>query len=357
MKMQLQILHEAHNTPAEGHFGAAWTYLHMTDQYFRKTMGHDMEIHCACCHICDWTKHRSTKLMRLLPSVLIAKGPWRRNSINFTTDLPVLGNGHNWIVMFVNRMSKGALKQAWTKTMDAQTIVHILIYNIFHLLGVPREVVTDHTLCFTPDYKREVAGILLTKLGISKVFDPKTDCLAENLHILVVSYLCPSATDDWANWDVYLIFAHYGCNSSVHFSMKPTPIEPDLGYELPLLLDIIADPQWLLVDEYTTTLEGHEFVEQLLHLLQVPRDELPNTQDKQAPEADQSQRPIDPAITSCERCSRYIESASHIRQWQPYAMQTDASWHWRLAHRLTTQEHHLTRPPNQYDNPWYSYNL
>jgi hypothetical protein len=32
--MRRQILHEAHDTPAGGHFGAARTYLHMKHRYF-----------------------------------------------------------------------------------------------------------------------------------------------------------------------------------------------------------------------------------------------------------------------------------------------------------------------------------
>jgi len=69
------------------------------------------------------------------------------------------------------------------------------------------------------------------------------DGFSENSNKTVVRYLRGFATHDWANSDDYLPSADYAYNSSVHHSMKQTPVERDLGYELPLLPDLIAHLQ------------------------------------------------------------------------------------------------------------------
>jgi len=110
--------------------------------------------------------------------------------------------------------------------------------------------------------------------------------------------LCGFATHDQANWDDYLPFAEYANNSSVHRSTKRTPFELHLGYEPPLLVDLIADLQRPQANESAKTLQGCEFVERLQGILGVARDELRDAQDEQTAEANKSRRPIDPAITA-----------------------------------------------------------
>jgi len=57
--MQPRILHEAHGTPAGGHFGADRLYLHMKDWYTWKQMWCDTQRYVAGCDICHRTSHRS----------------------------------------------------------------------------------------------------------------------------------------------------------------------------------------------------------------------------------------------------------------------------------------------------------
>jgi len=103
--MQRQILHEAHDTPAGGHFGADRKYLHMKDRYSWKQMWRDTPRYVAGCDLCHRTNHRSGEPMGLLQPLPIAKGRWQRFGIDFITDLVISGNGHDCIVMFVDIMT------------------------------------------------------------------------------------------------------------------------------------------------------------------------------------------------------------------------------------------------------------
>jgi hypothetical protein len=70
--MRGQILHEAHDTPAGGHFGADRTYLRIKDRYFWKKMWPDTQRYVVGCDLCHRTNHRSGTHMGLLQRLPIA---------------------------------------------------------------------------------------------------------------------------------------------------------------------------------------------------------------------------------------------------------------------------------------------
>jgi len=201
--------------------------------------------------------------MCLLQPLPIAKGRCQRIGINFITNLPTSGNGHDGIVMFVDHMTKRAHWCSCKKTIDASAFARILIDNIVCLYGVPQEVALDCDVYFPADYWREVARILQMKLLMARGLHLETDGLTENLNKMVIHYLHAFTTHNQANWDDYLTFGQYTLNPSVYCLTKQTPFELDLGYEPPLPLDLIADLQRRQANESAKTLNGHEFVKRL----------------------------------------------------------------------------------------------
>jgi hypothetical protein len=87
--MQRRIIHDAYDTPVEGHFGVDHTSLHIKDRYFWKKMWHDTQQFIAGCEVCHRTNYQSGKPMGLLQPLPIAKARWQRISIDFKTDLPI----------------------------------------------------------------------------------------------------------------------------------------------------------------------------------------------------------------------------------------------------------------------------
>ena len=228
--MQCRLLHEAHDTPAGGYFGAHRTYIRMIDRYFWKQMWHDMQHYLVVCDFTPWTNHRSGTHIGLLLPLPTAKGRWQRIGIDLKTNLLVSGSGHDCVLMFVTHMTKGAQWRACRKTIDAPDFARIFINDIVRLHRVPQEVVPDCKVRFTADYWREVVRILQTKLFMSTMFHPETDGLSENSHKTVVCYLCGFATHNQTNWTDYLPLVEYVYNSSVHRSTKQMAFELDLAY-------------------------------------------------------------------------------------------------------------------------------
>jgi len=91
-----------------GHFSGDQTYLRLKDQYFSKQMWRDTQRYVAGCDLCHRTIHQSGNPMGLLHQLPIAKGHSQRMTIDFITDLPVSGIGHDCIVTFVDHMTKRA---------------------------------------------------------------------------------------------------------------------------------------------------------------------------------------------------------------------------------------------------------
>ena len=205
--------------------------------------------------------------MGLLQPLPIAKGRGQRIGIDFITYLPISGNGHNCIVMFVDHMTKRAHWRTCKTILDAPAFTRRFIDDIIHLHGVLGGVVSDRDVRFLADYWGEVGRILQATLVVSTAFHPETDGFSENSNKMVVRYLCGFATHDQANLDEYLLLGEYANNPSVYHSTKQTPFELDLGYEPPLPLDIIADLQRPQANKTAKTLQGHEFVERLQRIL------------------------------------------------------------------------------------------
>jgi len=240
--MQQRILHEAPDSSAGGYFGPEQTYLRMNDRYFWRKMWRDTQRYVSSCDLCNRTSHQSGKPIGLLQPVPIGKGRWQRIGIDIITNLPMSGNGHDCIAMFVEHMTKRAHWRACKKTIEALAFAHIFFDNIVLLHGVPQEVESDPDVCFTAVYWREVGRILQTKLLMSTAFHPETDGLSSHSNKMAVWYLCGFAPHHQAIGDDFLPLAEYAYNSLVHRSTKQTLFELNLGYEPLLPLDSNCRP-------------------------------------------------------------------------------------------------------------------
>jgi len=190
--MQQPVLHEAHDAPAGGHFGADWRYLHMKDLYFQKNLQRNTQQYIADYNLCHQTNNRSGNPMGLLQTFPVAKCHWQRIGIDFITDLAIPETEHDCLILFVDHMATGAYWPACSKTIDTLTFALIFIDDIVRRYGVPQKAVLNHCVHFTADYWREVVRILQTKLLMSTAFNPETNGLSERL----IGMVTQSVSDD-----------------------------------------------------------------------------------------------------------------------------------------------------------------
>jgi len=139
--MQQPVLHEAHDAPAGGHFGADWRYLHMKDLYFQKNLQRNTQQYIADYNLCHQTNNRSGNPMGLLQTFPVAKCHWQRIGIDFITDLAIPETEHDCLILFVDHMATGAYWPACSKTIDTLTFALIFIDDIVRRYGVPQKAV------------------------------------------------------------------------------------------------------------------------------------------------------------------------------------------------------------------------
>jgi len=215
----------------------------MKDRYCWKRKWSDTQRYVPGWDLCHRTNHQSGKPMGLLHPLPIARGHRRGMVINFITDFPVTGSGHDCIVMFVDDMTNRAHWRACRNRIDAPACGPIFIDDIVRQNRVPQEVSSDRTVRFRADCWREVGSSLRTKLIMPTAVLPDTEGLSENSKKTSVHYLGGFASHKQAYWDDYVPLAENAYNFSVHRSTKQTPLQLNLGYEPPLPLDLIADIQ------------------------------------------------------------------------------------------------------------------
>jgi len=114
---------------------------------------------------------------------------------------------------------------------------------------------------------------------MSVAFQPATDCLSEKLNTTPLPLFGDFAAHHQANSENNLPLPETRYNSSVHHSTKVTPSELDIGYELPLPQDMIADAERPQSMEPVITFQNPKFIERLQRNLAVARDERHNAQD------------------------------------------------------------------------------
>jgi hypothetical protein len=211
---------------------------------------------------------------------------------NFITDLPESSSGNDYIVTFINHLTKRAHWRACKKTLDAAGFAQLFVDEVVRLHGMPSQIVSDRDVRFQ-DYWMEVTRRLGSRLLKSTSFHLQTDGQAENANKTVERYLRAFSTHQIDDWDQLLPLAEFAYNLSIHRSTKMTPFEADLGYTPDLPLDSIA---MATQKQSKSSLRGGEFVDHLERILRVAQDRLIHAQDTQAAEANRHRQPVDPRM-------------------------------------------------------------
>jgi transposase InsO family protein len=84
--------------------------------------------------------------------------------MDFITDLP-LANGKDSIFVVVDRLTKMAHFIPCTKTID----------NIYHIHGLPNDIILDRRTQFTSNFWKGIFQLLGMKINLSTVYHPQTD--------------------------------------------------------------------------------------------------------------------------------------------------------------------------------------
>jgi Chromo (CHRromatin Organisation MOdifier) domain len=149
--------------------------------------------------------------------------------MDFIVQLPLTRQGHDAIVVFVDRLSKRAHFQPMHTSDSAPEVARIFFTTIFQHHGLPRAIISDRDSRFTSHFWQAVFQHLGTKTAMSTAFHPQTDGQTERMNRTLEEMLRAYATYQQDQWDEYLPAAEFAYNNSKQASTGFTPFELDCG--------------------------------------------------------------------------------------------------------------------------------
>ena len=104
--VKVALLKEAHNSSAAGHSGPKRTMDLMSEYFWWKGMSDYVFAYVTSCQSCQQMKNANTAPGGKLVPLAIPTSPWESVSMDFITCLPVTANGHDMLIVWVDRLTK-----------------------------------------------------------------------------------------------------------------------------------------------------------------------------------------------------------------------------------------------------------
>jgi transposase InsO family protein len=245
------LLHEYHNSPTAGHRGISRTSEAISRHYYWPRMDAEVRRHVQKCPSCQRNKPSNTKPAGAAQSLPIPRTCWESVSIDLITQLPKTPNGHDAILVIVDRLSKMTHFAPTTSDVNALQLARMLKEHVIRLHGTPQDLVSDRGTQFTSQFWSEVWKGLGTKLKMSTAYHPQTDGQTERMNRVLEEtlrhYISPTQDD----WEECLPMAEFAINSSRSDSTKHTPFYLCYGRHPSAPADVVLPrPQTPAAEEF-----------------------------------------------------------------------------------------------------------
>lgn len=220
----------AHDSPTSGHFAVSKTLQRLSNLFWKKKTK-DMHKYVRGCLACQQAKIFNQK-PTTAPMVL--EPPSRRYgsiSMDFVLSLPVLKNGNDTILTFVDRFSKRPHFIPCKSNITAVDVARLFDDHVFRLHGLPDSIVSDRDPLFTSKFWKELLKILKVQLKMGTANHPQTDGQSEVMNRIVEDYLRIYCNYRQNDWDQHLLAAEFAYSSSQFDATGLSPFEMDLGWK------------------------------------------------------------------------------------------------------------------------------
>jgi hypothetical protein len=227
--LKAELLRLCHDSPVSGHPGRSKTYEILTRDYYWPGMYRYVDRWTRNCHTCRrMTPSREARqgVLRPLP---VPQRAWQDISMDFITHLE-LSQGHDAILVVVDRLTKMKHFIACHGTCDAEEVARLYTRHIWKIHGLPRTVVSDRGPQFVSAFWKHLNRRLRIQSLLSTAFHPETDGQTERANAVLEQYLRAYVSylqDDWAEW---LPLAEFACNSVRSETTLMTPFHANYGF-------------------------------------------------------------------------------------------------------------------------------
>lgn len=219
-----QCIRVHHDPPMCGHGGAKKTLEAVLSHFWWPRMRAVVDEHGHTCDCCPRVKASTSKPAGLLQPLQMSEETWSSVSMDLSTQLPLTKNGHDSIIVFVDRMSKMVHFAATTNEVSAEGIASLL-----RLHGLPQELVTDHDPRFCAKFMKELCKTLQVGQSMSTAFHPESDGQTERMNLVLEDMLRQYVSPAQDDWDEHLDMAEFAVNNSYQSSIRTMPFEMVYG--------------------------------------------------------------------------------------------------------------------------------
>jgi hypothetical protein len=221
-RLRTRLLELAHD--AAGHFGRSRTMERLGRQCVWTGMTKEVEDYCRSCAVCSASKTSNELPAGTLRPLPIPAGVWDSIGIDFVGPLPKSKEGHDCILVVIDRFSKMAMLRACSLRINAVQTGKLVLEMLLGVGKLPSSIVSDRDVRFTGAVWGQLWAGLHTQLKMSTAYHPQTDGQTERMNRTMQTMLRAYAErrEDWAEWLAFVAAAY---NSSPQESTKRTPFE------------------------------------------------------------------------------------------------------------------------------------
>jgi hypothetical protein len=202
--------------------------------------------------------------------------------MDLITDLPETPDGHDSVVVIVDRLSKMTHMAPCTKTISSTKLAALFAREVTRLHGFQKSIVMDRDPRFTGQFWQDVCKLFGTRVRLSTAFHPQSDGQTERMNRLVEDVLRHYISPTQKDWDKQLMPVEFAINNAPQSSTGMSPFMLNAGQHplTPLAMDM----------DDCKSQSASEFVGQMQTNLQLAKQMIQAAQDRQKATADGRRR-------------------------------------------------------------------
>ena len=282
--IKTKLLREFHDAPISGHVGTAKTTELVSRSYYWPSMYTDIRNYVLSCSACQANKPSNAAPMGLLQPIDAPDRRWDTVTMDLITQLPRTKDGHDAIVVFVDKFSKMAHYAATTTTVTAPQLASIFWREIVRHHGIPSSIISDRDPRFTSNFWRALWKQFGTNLAMSTAYHPQADGQTERQNRTLEDMLRAYANYHRNDWDQHLVAAEIAYNNSQQSSTGFSPFFLNYGQHPTLPISNLASTR------ATNNPTANELIELLYRDLDTATNNLRQAQERQATYANRHRR-------------------------------------------------------------------